>query len=182
MFLIFVNFVPLSMMQAQGGKLLPTICKHYPDADICSGTDQPAMEQVVDDLFSEITQEDDGIVSAVVPFFASAIANETEVLAWAGVQEMDEIVSAMEQIGDYFVSAMQQEEDDLISAIKQEGKKEPKAERELLPTDINLTSGLKRQMEREGNQMERQEAPVISKRHPGAAWEEEERFGHGNLC
>merc|ERR1719499_1149436 len=149
MFLIFVNFVPLSMMQAQGGKLLPTICKHYPDADICSGTDQPAMEQVVDDLLSAITLEDDGIVSAIVPFFASAIVNETEFLAWAGVQEMDEIVSAM-----------QQEEDDLISAIKQEGKKEPKqVEREMLPTDINLTSGLKRQMERGGNQMERQEAP-----------------------
>merc|ERR1719461_1638589 len=176
MFLIFVNFVLLSMMQAEGGKLLPTICKQFPDADICSGTDQPAVEQVVDDLFSAITQEDDVIVSAIVPFFASAIANETEFLAWAGVQEMDEIVSAMEYMGDFFVSAMQQEEDDLISAIKQEGKKEPKqAERELLHTDINLTSGLKRKMERGGNQMERQEALTISKRHPGAAWEAEEK-------
>merc|ERR550532_3541853 len=74
----------------------------------------------------------------------------------------------------------------LISSMEEEGEKLLKqAEGELLPTicklfpdadicdktgppiDINLTSGLKRQMERRGNQMERQEALVISKRHQG---------------
>merc|ERR1719322_2275545 len=89
MFLIFVNFVLLSMMQAEGGKLLPTICKQFPDADICSGTDQPAMEQVVDELFSEIALEDDGIVSAIVPFFASAMQ-----------QEEDDLISAIKQEGE----------------------------------------------------------------------------------
>merc|ERR1711879_111091 len=71
------------------------------------------------------------------------------------VQEGEALISGIEEmLGDLF-SAIEKEDEGIVSAIKEGGK----------------------QMEREGNQMERQEAPVISKRHPGAGWEEAEREG-----
>merc|ERR1719493_11522 len=57
MLIIFVNFVLLSM--AEGGKLLPTICKQYPDAEICNGTG----------MFSSLDQAEGDLMSTVCKLF-----------------------------------------------------------------------------------------------------------------
>merc|ERR1719493_680969 len=82
MLLIFVNFVLLSMMPAEGGKLLHG--------------------QIVDSLFSAKEQEDEGLLSAIELLddgIVSVIEQEADAIVSTNVLEMDEIVSAMDQMG-----------------------------------------------------------------------------------
>merc|ERR1712226_1145210 len=141
------------MKQAEE-ELLPTICKLFPDADICSKTDPPIDINLTSGLKRKMerggNQMEEDIVSAIV-------------------QEGNEIVSAVVQEGDALISGIEQMLSDLFSAIEQ--------------GDYDIVSAI----EKEGKQMERQEAPVITKRHPGAGWEEAERqdlagYHHGVMC
>merc|ERR1719493_510385 len=226
MLIIFVNFVLLSM--AEGGKLLPLICKQYPDAEICNGTgmfssiDQaegdlmstvckkfpdaeickdpgliPSMEQEGEkllkqaegELLPKMQQAEGELLPTICKLFPDAdICNKTDPpidinltsglkrqMERGGNQMEQDIVSAIVQEGDEIVSAIVQEGDALISGIEQMlGDLFSAIEKE----DDSIVSAI----EKEGKQMERQEAPVITKRHPGAAWEEEERFGPHNMC
>merc|ERR1711894_562732 len=115
-------------------------------------------------MLSAIEQLDDGIVSVIeqeADALASGIAMAMEEIVSTNVQEMEEIVSALEQA-----------EEEVFPAICK-----------LVPDADICNKTDTPASKRGGNQMERQEAPVIQKRHPGAAWEvEEKRFGHGQLC
>merc|ERR1712226_49405 len=130
------------MKQAEE-ELLPTICKLFPDADICSKTDPPIDINLTSGLKRKMER--------------------------GGNQMEEDIVSAIVQEGDALISGIEQMLEDLFSAIEQ--------------GDYDIVSAI----EKEGKQMERQEAPVITKRHPGAGWEEAERqdlagYHHGVMC
>merc|ERR1711879_55325 len=148
------------LLKQAEGELLPTICKLFPDADICSKTGPPIDINLTSGLKRQMERGENQMEEDIV----SAIVEEGNEIVSAGVQEMDEIVSAIVQEGDALISGIEQMLEDLFSAIEKE--------------DDSIVSAIEKEG---GKQMERQEANVISKRHPGAAWEEE-RFGPHNLC
>merc|ERR1719453_1160572 len=117
---------------------MSTICKLFPDADICN---PPIDINLTSGLKRQMKRSGNQMEEDIV----SAIVQEGNEIVSAGVQEMNEIVSAVVQEGDALISGIEQMLGDLFSAIEKEGK-----------------------------QMERQEATVITKRHPGAGWEEAE--------
>merc|ERR1711972_1070362 len=167
---------------------MSTICKLFPDAEICNdsgliSTMEQEGEKLLKQAEGELLPTDINLTSGLKrqkerggnqmeEDIVSAIVEEGNEIVSAGVQEMNEIVSAIVQEGDALISGIEQMLGDLFSAIEKE--------------DDSIVSAIEKegkQMEQEGKQMERQEAPVISKRHPGAAWEEEEeRFGPHNMC
>merc|ERR1712004_428472 len=142
----------LPKMEQAEGDLLPTICKLFPDADICN---PPIDINLTSGLKRKMERGGNQMEEDIV----SAIVQEGNEIVSAGVQEMNEIVSAVVQEGDALISGIEQMLYDLFSAIEQ--------------GDYDIVSAI----EKEGKQMERQEANVIQKRHPGAGWEEAEREG-----
>merc|ERR1719493_622593 len=128
MLIIFVNFVLLSM--AEGGKLLPTICKQYPDAEICNGTG----------MFSSLDQAEGDLMSTVCKLFP-----DLSICIDPG------LLPSMEQEGE---KLLKQAEGELLPTICKLFPDADICSKTGPPIDINLTSGLKRQMERGGNQME----------------------------
>merc|ERR1711972_495205 len=148
---------------------MSTICKLFPDAEICNdsgliSTMEQEGEKLLKQAEGELLPTDINLTSGLKrqkerggnqmeEDIVSAIVEEGNEIVSAGVQEMNEIVSAIVQEGDALISGIEQMLGDLFSAIEKE--------------DDSIVSAIEKQggkqMEREGNQMERQEASVISK-------------------
>merc|ERR1711972_236502 len=126
---------------------MSTICKLFPDAEICNdsgliSTMEQEGEKLLKQAEGELLPTDINLTSGLKRQKERGGNQMEEDIVSAIVQEGDALISGIEQmLGDLF-SAIEKEDDSIVSAIEKQGGK---------------------QMEREGNQMERQEASVISK-------------------
>merc|ERR550532_203481 len=176
-----------SLDQAEGD-LMSTVCKLFPDAEICKDPGLiSSMEDEGEKLISSM--EDEGekllkqaegeLLSTICKLFPDAdICNPPidinltsglkRQMKRGGNQMEEDIVSAIVQEMNEIVSAVVQEGDALISGIEQMLYDLFSA---IEQGDYDILSAI----EKEGKQMERQEAPVIEKRQTGAAWEAEEK-------